>query len=127
MAFFGLTTLGYQAPLRAARIQELGDIPGEKGKKSTKLPPLVPQTPHVSYGKYKETVRRHQDLHTPKETQRVPLTTAQQYGWWLPQEPRENPQTLYPWIQSTRYPMINSAMTRFVDQMAVTNKEFSLF
>ncbi|XP_077339437.1 sperm microtubule inner protein 11 [Lithobates pipiens] len=124
MAFFGLTNLGYQAPLLAARIQEDSGI---SGKNTTKLPALAPQCSYVSYGKYQEMVRRHQDLRTPKQTQRIPLTSAQQYGWWLPQDPKAKPESDHPWIQSTRHPMINSPMTRFVDQMAVTNKEFRLF
>ncbi|XP_044143502.1 testis-expressed protein 49 [Bufo gargarizans] len=123
MAFFGITGLGYQAPLRAAQIPR-DEIAGENG---TSLPPLVPASPYISYGKYQDIVRRHQRLRTPKQTQRIPLTAAQQYGWWLPQDPKEKLENVYPWIQSTRYPMINSPMTRFVDQMAVTNKEFRLF
>ncbi|XP_056418215.1 testis-expressed protein 49 [Hyla sarda] len=122
MAFFGITGLGYQAPLRAAQVPA-----GENAQNGTKLPPLVPSSPYSSHGKYHEIVRRHQHLRTPKQTQKMPLTTAQQYGWWLPQDIKEKPENVYPWIQSTRYPMINSPMTRFVDEMAVTNKEFHLF
>ncbi|CAI9536026.1 unnamed protein product [Staurois parvus] len=124
MAFFGLTNLGYQAPLQAARIQEES---GTSGKTTTKFSALAPQCSYVSYGKYQEMVRRHQDLRTPKQTQKIPLTTAQQYGWWLPQDPKAKPESAHPWIQSTRYPMVNSPMTRFVDQMAVTDKQFRLF
>ncbi|XP_069614432.1 sperm microtubule inner protein 11 [Ranitomeya imitator] len=126
MAFLGLTGLGYQAPLRAAQAAG-GDTAGENVKNGIKLPPLVPTSLYISYGKYRDTVRRHQHLRTPKQTQKIPLTTGQQYGWWLPRDPKEKPENLYPWIQCTRYPMINSPMTRFVDQMAVTNKEFHLF
>ncbi|KAM4045113.1 sperm microtubule inner protein 11 [Anomaloglossus baeobatrachus] len=126
MAFMGITGLGYQAPLRAARVLE-GESAGENIKHETKLPLLVPTSPYISYGKYQDRVRRHQHLRIPKQTQKMPLTTGQQYGWWLPQNPKEKPENMYPWIQCTRYPMINSPMTRFVDQMAVTNKEFHLF
>ncbi|KAM5182418.1 sperm microtubule inner protein 11 [Mantella aurantiaca] len=124
MAFFGLTNLGYQAPLQTARLQQDSGVNGEN---STKLPALAPQCSYVSYGKYQEMVRRHQYLRTPIQTQRIPLTAAQQYGWWLPRDPKEKPESAHPWIQCTKYPMINSPMTRFVDQMAVTNKEFRLF
>ncbi|XP_066450162.1 sperm microtubule inner protein 11 [Eleutherodactylus coqui] len=122
MAFFGITGLGYQDPFQAAQIPA-----GENVKNGTTLAPLVPTSPYISYGRYEEVIRRHQDLRTPKQTQKIPLTTAQQYGWWLPQDPKEKPENVYPWIQSSRYPMINSPMTRFVDQMAITNKEFHLF
>ncbi|KAM3935666.1 sperm microtubule inner protein 11 [Leptodactylus fuscus] len=122
MAFFGITGLGYQAPLRAAQI-----CGGETAENGTKLPPLDPTSPYISYGKYQDLVKHHQHLRTPKQTQKMPLTAAQQYGWWLPQNPKEKPENVYPWIQSARYPMINSPMTRFVDQMAVTNKDFRLF
>ncbi|KAM9319958.1 LOW QUALITY PROTEIN: sperm microtubule inner protein 11 [Gastrophryne carolinensis] len=128
MAFFGLTHLGYQAPLRAARVQgEPGEAAEDNGSKSTKLPALVPQNPYVSHRRYQEIVRRHQELKVPKESQRMPLTTGQNYGWWLPQDSRAAPESAYPWIETARYPMINSPMTRFVDQMSVTNKEFRLF
>ncbi|XP_073519905.1 sperm microtubule inner protein 11 [Phyllobates terribilis] len=126
MAFMGLTGLGYQAPLRAAQVAG-SDGAGENVKNGNKLPSLVPTSPYISYGKYRDTVRRHQHLRIPKQTQKIPVTTGQQYGWWLPQDPKEKPENMYPWIQCTRYPMINSPMTRFVDQMAVTNKEFHLF
>ncbi|XP_063808817.1 sperm microtubule inner protein 11 [Pseudophryne corroboree] len=128
MAFFGLTALGYQAPLRAA--QSAGDPrekAGENGKNDVKLPELDPLSSYVSCGKYQEKVRRQQDLRTPKQTQRFPLTAAQQYGWWLPQEPKEKVDNMYPWTQTIRHPMINSPMTRFVDEMAITNKDFQLF
>ncbi|XP_069826215.1 sperm microtubule inner protein 11 isoform X2 [Dendropsophus ebraccatus] len=99
----------------------------ENVKNGTKLPPLAPTSPYISQEKYQEIVRRHQQLRTPKQTQKMPLTTGQHYGWWLPQDSKEKPENVYPWIQSARYPMINSPMTRFVDQMAITNKEFRLF
>ncbi|KAG9491431.1 hypothetical protein GDO78_000104 [Eleutherodactylus coqui] len=76
---------------------------------------------------YQDPFQAAQIPAAPKQTQKIPLTTAQQYGWWLPQDPKEKPENVYPWIQSSRYPMINSPMTRFVDQMAITNKEFHLF
>ncbi|XP_075054131.1 sperm microtubule inner protein 11 isoform X2 [Mixophyes fleayi] len=99
----------------------------ENENNAVKLPVLVPLSSYVSYGTYHERVRRHQDLRTPKQSQRMPLTTAQQYGWWLPQEPMVKVDGVYPWSQTIRHPMINSPMTRFVDKMAVTNKGFRLF
>ncbi|KAG8585905.1 hypothetical protein GDO81_005192 [Engystomops pustulosus] len=159
MAFFGITRLGYQDPLRAAQIPggqitcpghqdplraaqipggqitspghqdplRAAQITGENEKHGYKLPPPDPSSPYISYEKYKELVRRHQHLRTPKQTQKMPLTSAQQYGWCLPEDPKEKAENVYPWLQSARYPMINSPMTRFVDQMAITNKEFRLF
>ncbi|XP_053313632.1 testis-expressed protein 49 [Spea bombifrons] len=130
MAFFGITLLGYQDPFRAARIKEIyrnGDTGGEGESDPAKFPALVSSSPYVSHGRYRETVTRQQALRTPKQTQQMPLTTNQHYGWWLPQDPKVKTESVHPWIQAPRHPMINSPLTRFVDKMAVTNKEFSLF
>eukprot|EP00079_Xenopus_tropicalis_P010356 XP_002935150.1 PREDICTED: uncharacterized protein LOC100490937 isoform X1 [Xenopus tropicalis] len=135
MAFFGLTHFGYQDPLRALSLQGNGQaaasgqtaVYGKHEESHIKLPALVPQSPYVSHGKYQEMRRRHQDLRTPKQTQRMPATSAQQYGWWLPQDPRSKAESVHPWIGCQRYPQISSPMTLFVQQMYLTDKSFRLF
>ncbi|OCT92753.1 testis-expressed protein 49 [Xenopus laevis] len=135
MAFFGLTQLGYQTPLRAVSLPGNGQgtvfsqtaDSGKHEESHIKLPALVPRPPTVSHGKYQEMRRRHQDLRTPKQTQRLPATAAQQYGWWLPQDPKCKAESVHPWIGSQRYPHINSPMTLFVQQMYLTDKSFRLF
>ncbi|KAM8977807.1 sperm microtubule inner protein 11 [Pelodytes ibericus] len=114
MAFFGLTGLGYQDPFQAARLKEV-EQHGHSGKGETlhtKLPSLAPVSPYISHEKYKEIVRRHLDLRTPKQTQRLPLTAGQKYGWWVPQDPKTKVQSVHTWLDVPRYPMINSPMTR---------------
>ncbi|XP_078394314.1 sperm microtubule inner protein 11 [Cetorhinus maximus] len=63
----------------------------------------------------------------PNMMYRVPLTTGQQYGWWLPRDPNERLEKSEPWTSVVRYPLANSEMTRYVDHMTLTNPEFSLF
>uniref|UniRef100_A0A8C5M0S9 Uncharacterized protein n=1 Tax=Leptobrachium leishanense TaxID=445787 RepID=A0A8C5M0S9_9ANUR len=48
----------------------------------------------------------------PKETQRLPLTATQKYGWWVPQDRNVKAEYVHTWIEVPRYPMINSPMTR---------------
>ncbi|XP_063300793.1 sperm microtubule inner protein 11 [Pelobates fuscus] len=129
MAFFGLTGLGYQDPFRAARVpeEERHEQLGKGENAQTVLPAIVPPSTYSSQIKYKEIMRRHQALRTPKQTQRLPLTATQRYGWWVSEDPEVKTEYVHPWIQVPRYPVINSPMTRFVDQMAVTNKQFRLF
>ncbi|KAE8626309.1 hypothetical protein XENTR_v10006582 [Xenopus tropicalis] len=97
MAFFGLTHLGYQDPLRALSLQGNGQA-AASGQTAA-----------------------------PKQTQRMPATSAQQYGWWLPQDPRSKAESVHPWIGCQRYPQISSPMTLFVQQMYLTDKSFRLF
>ncbi|KAM4700118.1 sperm microtubule inner protein 11 [Discoglossus pictus] len=136
MAFFGLTALGYEDPFRAARLH-LEDQREETGRGTArsekneegriKLPALVPLNSYTSQKLYQERVRRNQTIRTPKETQRKPLTATQYYGWWMPRDPKVKLNQDHPWIQGPHYPVINSPMTRFVNHMALTNKDFSLF
>ncbi|MEE6471273.1 hypothetical protein FKM82_009229 [Ascaphus truei] len=137
MAFFGITCLGYQDPFQAARIQgqrgDRGAAAGGRGENEEsyvgqiRLPALVPPPLYISHEKYKESVRRIQITTTPNQTQRIPLTAGQLYGWWLPQDPKVKAECAYPWMQGPRHPMIRSPMTRFVDLMTLTHKDFSLF
>ncbi|KAG8452358.1 hypothetical protein GDO86_004238 [Hymenochirus boettgeri] len=133
MAFFGITSLGYQDPFQAARIEVKKDRKHSKDKnekceeRSVTIPALVSQHPYVSHERYQEMRNRHQNLRTPNETQRKPMTSAQQYGWWLPQDSKKTAESAYPWIECQRYPQLNSPMTQFVQQMCLTDKSFSLF
>ncbi|XP_053560924.1 testis-expressed protein 49 [Bombina bombina] len=137
MAFFGLTALGYQDPFRAARLvvpevqkNDTGGIAGncEEGESNhVNVTEVAPPSTYISQSVYKERVNRNQTLRTPKETQRKPMTATQHYGWWLPQDPNVKADNVHPWIKGPHHPMISSPMTRFVDQMALTNKDFSLF
>ena len=68
----------------------------------------------------------------PNELYDIPLTDNQKYGWHQPENTtdkngNEQKQTKRPWYQCDRAGRKNSPMTKFVDDMALTNREFSLF
>ena len=58
----------------------------------------------------------------PQPSPLPPLPFAHLPGWWK----RENPDALA-WTRQRRAVKVHSEMTRFVEQMAMTNREFSLF
>ncbi|XP_060562732.1 sperm microtubule inner protein 11-like [Ruditapes philippinarum] len=144
MSFFGVTQLGYQNTIRegSARARL------EPTRSKTQLgfiafPPLVEKDPprrsivpidQVSaYGpgpkdSYVEFTRmRTKHIRTPKEPPQLynyPLTTSQGCGWWTQHEPLKKNMS---WAYVPRHVKLNSEMTRFVDNMALTNREFTLF
>ncbi|XP_024230973.1 testis-expressed protein 49 isoform X2 [Oncorhynchus tshawytscha] len=61
----------------------------------------------------------------PNQLYSVPLTDSQQYGWWMPNGGQQNTQER--WTQVRRFPRKNSEMTKFVKEMSMTDREFSLF
>ncbi|CAK8678893.1 unnamed protein product [Clavelina lepadiformis] len=151
MAFFGLTGLGYQDSIKS-RLESSSQIrphtcpvstgSSEPAPKPFKLPP-IPNTGRVpdhfnnftnpilgnerSYSKHITLLKKHvRSQYTPNELCRVPLTDANNYGWWVPKN-EVSPKTAYPWAHTPRYVHCSSEMTRFVDAMALTNREFSLF
>ncbi|XP_064594968.1 sperm microtubule inner protein 11-like [Liolophura sinensis] len=142
MAFFGLTHLGHQNILREATIEAKLQR-GHTTLGFTALPPLtasntrqrsiVPINQTSGYGpghqgsyvEYTKMRTKHIRNHTdPMSIYRYPLTTSQNYGWLrMDRSLREK----LPWTHVARYPQVNSEMTRFVDEMATTNREFRLF
>ncbi|OCT95613.1 hypothetical protein XELAEV_18013301mg, partial [Xenopus laevis] len=48
----------------------------------------------------------------PKQTQRLPATAAQQFGWWLLQDLKCKAESVHPWIVAQRYPHINTPCQR---------------
>ncbi len=98
-----------------------------------------------SHSKYTERLRKHQrNPKDPSEMYSRPLTTSQMYGWWMSEgEPLKQE-----WTQGERRVYVNSEMTRFVyltfayfhsntclkftfcrfvNEMSLTNKDFSLY
>ncbi|XP_071332898.1 sperm microtubule inner protein 11 isoform X2 [Trachinotus anak] len=75
---------------------------------------------HGSHERYKEMVKRVQTPRSPSQLYIMPLTDSQQYGWMMSKSPA-------PWTQVKRFPRKNSEMTKFVKEMSVTDREFSLF
>ncbi|XP_032641515.1 sperm microtubule inner protein 11 isoform X1 [Chelonoidis abingdonii] len=97
-----------------------------------KLPPISPgrcdDTVHQgSYNRYQEAVKQNQLQRSPNQVFRVPVTCAQDCGWWLPRDPMVRAEEATPWMTVPRHPLIRSPMTRFVDSMGLSNPHFSLF
>ncbi|CAF3453791.1 unnamed protein product [Rotaria socialis] len=59
----------------------------------------------------------------PNQTMRRPMTAAQQIGWWTKDEPLK---TKEPWTQEKRHVHAQSEMTKFVDDMVLTDRCFRL-
>ncbi|MGH0177887.1 UNVERIFIED_CONTAM: hypothetical protein FKN15_076016 [Acipenser sinensis] len=107
--------------------------PGDEKREGSdsKLPPIHRTSSTAlhkgSQERYKEMIKRVQMPNSPNQIYRVPLTSGQQYGWWMPRANQTAIEKTEPWTKITRQPRRNSEMTRFVDQMTLTNREFSLF
>merc|ERR1712121_36129 len=149
MAFFGLTQLGYQDSIRE-HVQDPQFSPqnhyrsGIFRDKSVKLPPIksnadlpeasiVPIDQVSGYGpgpqgSYEELTRKKtkhiRNPNGPKSFYRIGPTTSHEIAKWRVHEPLREKQ---PWAYVPRHGHGNSEMTRFVDQMSLTNREFSLF
>uniref|UniRef100_A0A8D2IZZ5 Uncharacterized protein n=1 Tax=Varanus komodoensis TaxID=61221 RepID=A0A8D2IZZ5_VARKO len=50
----------------------------------------------------------------PKQEYRVPLTCAQEIGWWLPMDPSVKPEDAIPWMRTQRHPQLRSPMTNHI-------------
>ncbi|XP_047452739.1 testis-expressed protein 49-like [Mugil cephalus] len=139
MAFFGLTHLGYENPigdkmlvnLRGASHSHDGHPPSLQEhqeplrcKETCKVyhQPLPYSTDihHGSHAQYKEMVRKFRTPRSPNQLYVTPLTESQQYGWTV-SESHE------PWTQIKKFPRKNSEMTKFVKEMSMSDREFSLF
>ncbi|CAL1526074.1 unnamed protein product [Lymnaea stagnalis] len=144
MSFFGLTHLGYQNTLKEVSVASQQDPIRSKTQLGyLALPPLkdpnppqrsiVPINDISQYGSghqnsYVEYSRlRHKHTRNPTEPTQMylrPATTAQNIGWWTREEPLRHNQ---PWTYVPRKATLRSEMSRFVDDMKLTNREFTLF
>lgn len=119
--FFHLTHLGYQQPIKSFVLAP----PLPPAPEKFTLPEIkgYGKGPQASYDKHRTLMTKHtrkpSDAH---ELFRVPVVTSSDLGWWK----RESPVTLE-WTSLRRRVKVHSEMTRFVEQMAMTNREFSLF
>lgn len=148
MAFFSLTQMGYQDTIR----EHMNDPPttpqhifrsGLHRDKGISLPPIdqnpkkhadiVPNGQLSGHGpghegSYKEYMRlRHKHIRNPQEIQDVyrhPVITSSEVARWRRDEPLREKE---PWMYVKRRIHVNSEMTRFVNEMCLTNREFSLF
>jgi len=147
MSFFGLTGFGYQNSIQSNTIRRPATCPASSGlsepsSEPVKLPP-IPNTGRVadhfnnftnpdvgnerSYSKHITLLKKHvRPRQSPNDIYRNPMTDANKSGWAIPKN-QVRVETAYPWARTSRYVLCNSEMTRFVDAMALTNREFSLF
>ncbi|XP_030052698.1 sperm microtubule inner protein 11 isoform X2 [Microcaecilia unicolor] len=139
MAFFGLTKLGHQDPFLARKLQpEVLESSGQELTRKKLIPHKLPPVNSTegtldsslhqgSHEKCMEMVKCYQLNKSPNQTYRSPLTTSQQYGWWIPKDPRIQLEKEEAWIRTPRYPRVWSPMSKFVNEMTKTNPDFSLF
>ena len=96
-----------------------------------------------SYTKLTTIQKKHiRHPKNPNELYDIPLTDNQKYGWHQPKEDKNVKKTdnteavntentcnkkKRAWYEADRSGRQNSPMTKFVDDMALTNREFSLF
>ncbi|XP_071750671.1 sperm microtubule inner protein 11 [Centroberyx gerrardi] len=113
MAFFGITNLGYQNPIGDKMIVNPRGSPHSQDSSDIH---------HGSQERYREMVKRVQTPRSPNQLYLMPVTDSQQYGWLLSKE--KSPES---WAQIERFPRKNSEMTKFVKEMSMTDREFSLF
>jgi hypothetical protein len=153
MAFFGVTQLGYQDTIREhVRDPKMTPIAafrsGAYRDPNFRLPQVVEpcqlSADEAKQNKYakdqmagynrgpcgsNEELRRlkHKHITSPKENTdiyRRPLTTSADIGLWRKDEPLVVNE---PWSYVKRHAHLKSEMTRFVDDMALTNPTFSLY
>lgn len=142
MAFFGVTHLGYQDTIRE-HVRDPEHTPQYiyrsglyRDPSQIRLPPIGRDTqnpdiagqgsaPQVSYKEYQRRLHKH--VTTPQEPQEVyrkAVTTSAEIGKWRKDDPLKERE---PWSYVKRHVHINSEMTRFVKDMSLTNRDFSLF
>nr|XP_056723137.1 testis-expressed protein 49 [Euleptes europaea] len=138
MAFFGLTFVGYREPFRQRKL-ELVKHEEPVGTPQPKLELFYPKLPPIgtggyddtgfggSHARYREAVRRRQLRKYPNQVYRVPMTCGQDIGWWLPSDPSVQPQDALPWIKVQKHHLPQSPITKFVENMMLSDPLFSLF
>ncbi|XP_028654518.1 testis-expressed protein 49-like [Erpetoichthys calabaricus] len=132
MAFFGITGLGYQNPFRgSARLE--GQGAGAAVPSACLLAPGGGDGLRGSEGHggsqqtYRDMVLLARIPKSPNELSRVPITEAQHYGWWLCKESGHSGEMIPAWARVNRHPRKDSEMTRFVNRMVLSDRDFHLF
>jgi hypothetical protein len=146
MAFFNLTQLGPQNVIKMNKSSEdTGPSTSQENndgetkikkeissKESDKLPDLTSVLYNLrddkslyegSHEKYSEKRMKHQRASAgPLDMYKRPVASSHTYGWWMKDDMKPPS-----WSHNKRHVHVNSEMTRFVDEMSSTNKDFSLF
>ncbi|XP_077184601.1 sperm microtubule inner protein 11 [Paroedura picta] len=138
MSFFGLTYMGYREPFQQKKL-EFAKREVAVGTEQPKLELFYPKLPPIGTGgydstehygsnvRYREAVRRRQLKKYPNQIYRVPMTCGQDIGWWLPSDPSVKPEDVTPWMKVQRHPLLQSPITKFVENMMLSDPLFSLF
>ena len=132
MAFFNLTKLGVQDPIRNSlkESQPQRHVEQNSGAMSgtnSSIAPNMSSQAHGSHAIYTQRLTKHQRPNqAPNEIYRKPITASQEHGWWMEKKTDATDNNLS-WTKIDRHVRVNSEMTRFVDEMTLTNKHFSLF
>lgn len=144
MSFFGITQLGFQNYVREhSTLAKSDPVRGTRQLGFVALPPLIEKNTkergiiaidqtsaygHGNLGSINELTRmKTQHIRNPQEPTALyfyPPTTGSEPGWWTKDSPIH---VKRPWTQVPKKPRINSEMTRFVNTMALTNRQFTLF
>ncbi|XP_013379242.1 testis-expressed protein 49 [Lingula anatina] len=141
MAFFGLTEMGYQDTIREKVVNPtfnpqydpMDKLPPIVDREKLPRPSIIPINQVSAYGagpqgSYVEYTRqRTKHIRNPKgplAIYRDKTITSHDYGWWNKDAPLKQKE---PWTHVKRHVFVNSEMTRFVNEMSLTNREFSLF
>ncbi|MGH0130745.1 UNVERIFIED_CONTAM: hypothetical protein FKN15_043436 [Acipenser sinensis] len=94
----------------------LGRSDEKREGSDSKLPPIHRTSSTAlhkgSQERYKEMIKRVQMPNSPNQIYRVPLTSGQQYGWWMPRANQTAIEKTESWMKITRQPRRNSEMTR---------------
>lgn len=144
MSFFGLTHLGHQNTIKEVSRPALADPVRSKTQISFRaLPPLKDPNPpprsicpidqlsqygkgpdgsHVEYSRLR--MKHTRNPYSPHTLYERPMTTSHNIGWWTKDEPLKQGQ---PWAYVPRRVKLHSEMSRFVDEMKLTNRQFTLF
>ncbi|XP_019854654.1 PREDICTED: uncharacterized protein LOC109583659 [Amphimedon queenslandica] len=146
MSFFNVTQLGPQNPIKVlktanenatgtkeetppstnratpphqhARPEDTFQIPSLNSMYNPNASSLPYKGSHKLFSEKRMKHQRHPK--GPTDIYMYPMTTSQQYGWWMKYDARD-------WPKGEKHVHVNSEMTRFVDEMSATNKDFSLF
>ncbi|CAF0723727.1 unnamed protein product [Adineta steineri] len=146
MSFFNLTFMGYDNRFKSMKhleptstahgTTEIRKVPVSGQAKSAIEKQLAREiTGNLQSREWSTPAASNLNYHTlrtmhvrgdqrPNQITRRPLTAAQEVGWWTKDEPLK---TREPWTQEKRHVHAQSEMTRFVDDMTLTDRYFRLF
>lgn len=133
MAFFNLTRLGFQDPIKAAVTKSGTTSQGDQcdtvkstteAQRTLLNEPVYPNSEaNGSHVKYTKRLNKHiRPKLGPNEIYQTQITTNINYSYWMKDGVQNES-----WTQTEHHPRVNSEMTRFVDEMTLTNREFTLF